>query len=183
MTQPVKLRFGDIGLTTSPSLIARGIIWAQRLIDRFRDPVPYSHAFIIMPNTSLVFESASQIGDDFLRKYIGKQVLLARPNPKITFDEAHRGFSAIEKLHGRNYPVYRLALFLLGWADNLAFSDSLVCSELVAKFLINSGRPEFDDFRGVMPDDLEDLIRARYEVVYEGVMTESDYLKLIGVTD
>lgn len=176
-----RIRSGDIGLTVNKSLIARGIIWAQRLIDKSKDPIPYSHAFIVSTDPSIVYEASSKINFSPLRKYLNKKVLIARPVPALSFTEAHRGRQAVYKLEGKNYPTYRLALFLLGWADNLVFSDSLVCSELVAKFLICSGRPEFEDFRGIMPDDIEDLIRSKYQVVYEDIMTESDYLKLIGV--
>lgn len=165
-----KLRPGDIGLTTAPTLLARGIIWAQRLIDRFKDPVPYSHAFFVSHHEGFIYESAEFIGCNHLSKYVGKRVLIARP--EMSRGQYDKGLEGIRPLIGKRYPAYRLALFLLGLADNLA-SGALVCSELVAKFLIFSGIGGFQDFRGVTPDDIEDASREKYEIIFEGVMTQT----------
>jgi hypothetical protein len=82
--------------------------------------------------------------------------------------------------NGRVYPLWRMLLFLTTLADNVHFADWPVCSELVAKFLINCELPEVGvplidkrgEWAGVTPDMLDDATACKecWEVVYEGAL-------------
>lgn len=164
----IDIKPGDIFCTESPSFFGR-MINAVQTWNAPDSHAVYSHAGILVVPGGVTFEALWRVKHQLLHEaYSGRKVLIGR-HTGMHARKMLAGWEAVREYHGQVYPLYRLALFLVPpLARRLNFTEWVVCSELVAKFLHGAG--VMDYWSGVSPDDLADMIHhwKNWEVIFEG---------------
>ncbi len=131
MKQPLKP--GDVFLSENTMVIGDIISQMERVRARDNNAL-YSHAGIILDDIGTTYEALQSVrNDNLFSRYRGKKVLVARYKlmDKNRFDFA---YTMVKSHNGNWYPVHRLFLHLLNVAKYI-HQDSVVCSELTARFL------------------------------------------------
>lgn len=128
----------------------------------------YSHSGLILGPDGKSAESRKRIGIYNINDFVGCPIMIVRDTlmTPTKFDE---GWEYVKKHIGARYPVMRLALHALGWADNIHWEHP-VCSEFVAKFDVGAWLRH--EWWGISPDNLADEARCnptRYTTVYKGI--------------
>jgi hypothetical protein len=91
----------------------------------------------------------------------------------MTPEAFHKGIDAIKHLEGKQYPWYRLPLFIIPAMAKISVIKKTVCSETHRLFIkgTNIMRPtESKRVFGYDPDDLVDRWRIHqdYTIIFEG---------------
>lgn len=162
-----KLKAGDLFCSSLGQVLGFMINVVQRH-KASDNEATFSHAGIVETSEGGIIEACWHVERSSLfEKYSDGDLLVAR---YIGMDEENfeEGMGKIKKHIGQFYPVHRLFLHLLGLAKYIHW-DRIVCSELVAKFLVGAGARQ--NWYGVMPDDLADEFRnfRIYDVVYDSM--------------
>jgi len=164
---PLALKPGDIFLTENPMALGRAINAVQRFWSKDHHSV-YSHAGIIIDEAGSTYESLWRVrSQNLYEAYKGNNILIARHEHMLpgAFNYA---FKYIKQDHDRDfYPFYRLTFHLFPPLAKIC-TRSVVCSELVAKFLHYLDM--FPFYNGCTPDDLHDHIvwGKGWKKIYKG---------------
>ena len=165
----IKLKPGDIFLTRNPMALGKAINWIQRIKSNDNESI-YSHAGIITTESGMTLEALWTIkSQNLFEAYRGAKVMIGR-HADMTKDHYLMGIKAVRPFTGRIYPFHRLFFHLIPGASKYINSGRfLVCSELVDKFLFESG-VERRWYRGRNPDHIADMVRdwKKWETVFEG---------------
>ena len=180
----IELRPGDVFCTTS---VGAGADWKSRLLCSSIRKIEktqssdgqafYTHAGFITAKNGTTFEARWKYGFYHMDDYCGGAVLIGRPKVIPAFDlwphqsEAYgRGWAAVARYRGRNYPLWRLLMFMAPGLPSISITKLPVCSELVCMFLIAAGVTEIGKWKGRNPDDVADMIKKwhAFDVIYEG---------------
>lgn len=167
--EEMKYQKGDIALTVNPMALGKTINAFQRIWSRDHKS-KHTHALIIVGENGTTFESKVRIEHGHMDDYKGKEVVIFR-NKYMNEDRFQDGFRAIRKFEGNLYPFHRLFYFTMPIiARYVHISKRPVCSELVCKFLYESGLKLFKYIYGLTPDNLDDEMRNRkdYDIIFEG---------------
>ena len=165
------LRPGDIFLSAVPGFIGDGINAVQRIWDKCSHSI-YSHAGIIIDPLGTTFEAQGRVVRwNLFDNYDGVRCLVARHDGmnEATFNKA---FRSVKNHLGRSYPWHRIAFHVFPPLAKLN-DNSLVCSELTARFLYEVEMTDY--YNGATPDDLHNMICWNYgwSVVFDGVITHN----------
>jgi hypothetical protein len=135
-------------------------------------PSKATHAGIFIDETT-VLESLWTVQRNNVHKYEGTDFLVGRWKG-MTDNRWETAWRRLEKYEGKFYPVPRLLMFLffpimvqlvspmklLG----LGFFSPMVCSELAGFTLHHAGFSVFDEYRGMMPARIAQIIRRDRDV-------------------
>ena len=157
---------GDIFLTSNSQILDTLIIFFQKLWAK-DGKAKYSHAGIITDRLGNTFESLWKVRSRNINKACkGEKLLVARhKNMGILFENAF--LKIHDEYNNDRYPIYRLVFHMIPPLARLS-TNKVVCSELVAKFLMYCGLIEY--YNGVNPDDLHDYFKIAkgWNIVFEG---------------
>ena len=169
MSSPFKR--GDFFTAVSPGKLGGGIAAIQKL-RTIGLPSSFTHAGFFI-DSETVFESLGRVQRSSVWSYEGKQFLVGRWQgmTDMWFDIA---WKSLKKYEGKLYPAPRLLMFLFTpimvqlvapsrWLGMGLFSD-VVCSELTGLFLKRSGFSVCDEYRGMMPARIAQIIRRDRDV-------------------
>ena len=161
------LRPGDIFLSKNPMALGKAINAVQRFWAKDSHSI-YSHAGIIIDEAGTTYESLWRVkSQNLFEAYKDDQVLIARHENMLP-GAFHYAFEHIRQEHDNDfYPFYRLTFHLFPPIAKLC-TNSVVCSELVAKFLHYLDM--FPYYNGANPDNLHDHIKwaKGWQIIYEG---------------
>ncbi len=159
---------GDIFLTHGAGLLPDLINTVEKIKAKDGTAV-YSHSGICCGGLN-TFESLTRICTDNLLKYVDRPFMLAR-HKGMTEQKYAEGMRNVIDENGAVYPFHRLFLVGLG-LGRVSIRNWLVCSELVAKFLMYAQLRK-EDYCGVTPDNLSDEIHGSgdWEIIFEGTLT------------
>jgi hypothetical protein len=175
--KPPILQPGDIFVAEgSMGLVSAAIRAAERFWSADNE-AHHGHAGIVTDISGQTLEALWTVRQGHLSRYSGQLVLIARPTATI-FSGASinpvvvkMALDAIAAEHlGRIYPVWRLPLHLVPpLAKYCHLGRWLVCSELVAKYLVYIAA-RCEPYTGVNPDTLADeWVRWKnFDVLYQG---------------
>jgi len=164
---------GDFFCTISPSnIIGKSIA----VIQKYRTiglPSNATHAGIFIDENT-VFESQWRGGrNNVWDHYEGVDFLVGRWKG-MTDEKFDRAWAEIQKLEGKFYPVPRLLLFMLFPMAvqlitpmkylGLGYFAPLVCSEKTGKFFHIAKFSVFDEYLGMMPARIAQIIRRDKDV-------------------
>jgi hypothetical protein len=172
----IKLKPGDIFCSTT---VGAGADWKSRMLAaaiRKREEIGsmdgqafYTHAGIVMHENGRTYEARWTYDFFHMDDYYQGPVLIGRPRIESQGDLG-RGLNAVIKYHGRGYPFWRLAMFLVPGMTKISLTKLPVCSELVCMFAIAAGIEEVGQWKGQNPDHVADMIKKwdAFDVIYEG---------------
>lgn len=167
MNSQIKLNAGDVFLVESGSIISPVTNFFQKLWSR-DNRSKYCHAGIIIDDTNTTLECRWTVcSTNFMEFYKDKDVLIARCENLKNIDFTN-GLLQILKFKGQWFPVHRMILHAFHLAKFIHW-QSVVCSELVAKYLHGIGT-RHNYWWGTTVDDLEEELKnwKQYSIVYEG---------------
>lgn len=177
-TEPLILQRGDVFVCEgNMGVVSAAIRGAQKILSR-DNRADYGHAGIVTSATGTTLEALWTVRSGHLDHYAGQRILIARParslyRPQvdITLRTRDLAIDQIERQYlGRVYPLWRLPLHLVPWAAKYASTGRwLVCSELVAKYLVLIAARD-TVYAGISPDTLADewVCFRNFDVLYEG---------------
>ena len=170
------LQPGDVFATLNPRLVGRMIRAVTQWWSKDGQS-EFGHAGIIVNANGTTIEALWHTQYNHLDKYIGKNIIIARPThtlagKEISPDMHEAALAQIVKDHlQQHYPWWRIPFHLIPPLARLwASGNHLVCSELVAKYLCLIGA-RGNVYVGINPDDLADnwTYWRNFEVLYKGV--------------
>ena len=157
---------GDVFLTANSRALNGIINFFQKLWSK-DGKSKYAHAGIIVDPDGTTFESLWKVQQRNLNKACkGKKVLVARhENMKDLFLPAYQ--KIYDQYNKDHYPIYRLLFHMVPPLAKLS-TNKVVCSELVAKFLMHCDLMDY--YNGCNPDDLHDYLRVAkgWNIIFEG---------------
>ena len=166
----VQLKKGDIFVTRFQSgLLGKGISWFERFWAS-DDEAKFSHAGFLIDPKGETFEALTKIKRWHLAHYNNASVRVGR-HVKMDDNLFECGWLNVKSEEGDTYPYWRLLLHMFPpLARRVATGEFMVCSELTAKFLMES--VGFPQWKGVNPDYLADAILRWdiFDVVADGVL-------------
>lgn len=175
------LKAGDLFCVNSAGPLSTAIKVVER-VHAVDNEASYGHAGIVISPDGATFEALARIGIYHLDRYLGQQILIARPvyrldTTRIKSNDRLVALNQVMKRHkGKLYPFWRIPLFLLPpLAKYLSAGGRfLVCSELNAYYeslLDTISGP----YTGRMPDDLADRWRTSWthKIIYQGLWQRS----------
>lgn len=177
-TEPLILQRGDVFVCQgNMGVVSAAIRTAQKVLSR-DNRADYGHAGIVTSATGATLEALWTVRAGRLDDYAGQRVLIARParslyrpQADISLRTRDLAIDQIERQYlGRVYPLWRLPLHLVPWAAKYASTGRwLVCSELVAKYLVLIAARD-TVYAGISPDTLADewVCFRNFDVLYEG---------------
>ena len=180
-----RFRAGDIFLSRNPMMLGNIINYMSTMFSPDRS-CEFSHAgFFVSENR--ILESSYRVSfANFLDKYEGENVLVGRHN-QMTGERFNKGYDKVKSHINRIYPYHRLALHLFNLAQFVHWTNGLVCSELVAKFLFGAELRNYKYF-GVIPDHLADEVEyslnkertgPQYEIIFKGKLPINIYKRCL----
>lgn len=164
----------DFFMTCGQDLFSVGIriITSNLSNDRHAE---YNHSGIFPDGSACTLEANWILGsNNFFERYEGCNVLIARYN-KMNASKVKIALDATNKHIGQWYPTRRIFLHLINMAHIFHWSESLVCSEYVAKVLYKAGA-RHGKYHGTTPDALADEAEyqlnkertgPRYDIIYK----------------
>lgn len=158
---------GDLFAVKSRDTLGAAINLLQKFWDTALDDSEYCHNGIITKPTGETLEAVATVREqNIFTAYAGKEVLIAR-HRSMTESRYLSGMAKVAPNVGQWYPVHRLFLHLLHLAKYVHWR-AVVCSELVAKFLVGAGLRR--SWFGVTTDNLTDQWKESkfYDIVFEG---------------
>jgi hypothetical protein len=168
----MKVQRGDQMLVVGSGLLSTLI--------KLRTGSQFTHGLIICDKYGKTFEALKTIRHGHLGKYIGKRVVIARPEvDEAVMDEAIK--EAENKWDGHVYPFWRLIFHLMGVA-RFSLLDIPVCSELNAWVSRRSGipgKPWAKTHWGVNPDDISEewMLNPRFKFIWRGKLTADAWVE------
>ena len=177
-TERPTLQRGDVFVCQgNMGVVSAAIRTAQKVLSR-DNRADYGHAGIITSATGQTLEALWTVRAGHLDHYLGQRILIARParslyRPQVDISLRTRDLAIdqIERQYlGRVYPLWRLPLHLVPWLAKYASTGRwLVCSELVAKYLVLIAARD-TVYAGISPDTLADewVCFKNFDVLYEG---------------
>ena len=175
---PLALQRGDVFVVEgNMGMVSAAIRGAQKILSR-DNRADYGHAGIITSATGTTVEALWTVRHGHLDHYLGQRILIARPTgtvfrPRepVSLRTRDQALDLVEAQYlGRIYPLWRLPLHLVPWLAKYAATGRwLVCSELVAKYLVLIAARD-TVYAGIAPDTLADewVCFRNFEVLYEG---------------
>ena len=161
------LKRGDIFLTSNPMALSKAIRFFTKLRSKDNKCV-FSHAGIIIKPNGTTYESLWHVkSQNLFEAYAGENVLIAR-HECMTNAAFNKAFYYLDKKHRNDfYPFYRLIFHMSPTLAKIN-TGSVVCSELVAKFLYYLELMAY--YNGCTPDDLHDFVCWAYgwTILYNG---------------
>jgi hypothetical protein len=158
---------GDLFAVKDRDTLGAAINFLQRFWDTALDDSEYCHNGIITRPTGETLEAVATVREQNLfDAYAGEEVLIVR-HTAMTEGRFLTGMAKIAPNIGQWYPVHRLLLHLLRLAKYVHWR-AVICSELVAKFLVGAGLRR--SWYGVTPDNLTDQWKEskHYDIIFEG---------------
>jgi len=167
---PIRLAPGMIFCTENPMTLGRAINTVQRFWSNDGEST-YSHAGIIKTASGMTYEALWKIqSQNIYEAYRGNKVLIGR-HTSMTMADYQLGMDAVYQYSGNWYPFHRIFMHMIPpLAKYVNTGRFMVCSELVDKFLFETGLCK--RYRGRNPDHIADMIKQwrEWDVVYEGVL-------------
>lgn len=166
---------GDVFVVRGRGSVAAAIRAVEWCLSDDNEAI-HGHAGIITSSAGDTIEALWTVRRATLARYSGQTILIARPAQTIfsgaPISPTAKGLAiaAIGEHLGRVYPLWRLPLHLVPpLAKFLGFGRWLVCSELVAKYLVYIAA-RCEPFTGVNPDTLADEWRRwkNFDIIYAG---------------
>ncbi|KKM73319.1 hypothetical protein LCGC14_1411690 [marine sediment metagenome] len=168
---PHQFRRGDFFTAVSPGKLGGGIAAIQKL-RTIGLSSSFTHAGFFI-DSETVFESLWRVQRSSVWDHARKQFLVGRWKG-MTDEKFDQAWAEIQKLEGKLYPVPRLFMFMftpimvqlitpMKYIGLGAFSP-LVCSELAGRFLNLAGFSVFDEYLGMMPARVANIIRRDRDV-------------------
>lgn len=165
---PIALQSGDIFCVRGDGWLSKAILWAQARHSE-DGKAEYSHTGIIVKPKGGTLEALSTVRNENLFEYYrGYPVIIGRHKDMCPFLFTE-GMVGIQDQLGKRYPWYRLLAHLFpAFAIHNNWSDRLVCSGLVGKFLYEAGCLTF--YQGLTPDKMADIIvrDKGWSIIYRG---------------
>lgn len=168
----IELKSGDVFATNLSGPLGKLIKVGERVYSEDSE-ASYSHAGIILDWDGTTFEALWTVKrQNIWSAYQGTPIIIARYTD-MDLPSFNRGFNCVKQQEGQIYPVGRLLLHILNLAK-LHLPNRMVCSELVACFLIMAGAKTLGGKNpyGISPDELVDewRISKYFDIVYEGTI-------------
>lgn len=171
MSSPFKR--GDFFCTISPSNAIGKSIAAIQKLRTIGLPSSATHAGLFLDGDT-VFESQWRVQkSNVWAHYEGVDFLVGRWKG-MTDEKFDKAWERLSRYEGKLYPVPRLLMFMLTpimvqlvapsrWLG-LGFFADVVCSELTGLGMKLSGFPVFDEYMGMMPARIAQIIRRDRDV-------------------
>ena len=169
MSSPFKR--GDFFCAVSPGILGKGIAAIQKL-RTIGLPSSFTHAGFFI-DSETVFEPLWRVQESSVWSHEGKQFLVGRWRG-MTDERFDQAWAEMQKLEGKLYPAPRLLMFMLMPIMvqlvtpmkyiGLGFFSPLVCSELAGRFLSLAGFPVCNEYLGMMPARVANIIRRDRDV-------------------
>lgn len=176
--EPIALQRGDVFVCEgNMGVVSAAIRGAQKILSR-DNRADYGHAGIVTSARGETLEALWTVRHGNLDAYAGQRVLVARPvgtvfrpSEPVSLRIRDQALDLIERQYlGRVYPLWRLPLHLVPWLAKYASTGRwLVCSELVAKYLVFIAARD-TVYAGIAPDTLADEWQCfhNFDVLFEG---------------
>jgi len=175
----IELRPGDVFLTTNSRVLNAPILFFQKLWSK-DGKATYGHAGVVIDERGTTFESLWKVRSrNIYDACKGRPVFIAR-HVNMNPTTCKNIYNRLEKEYGGDhYPIYRLLFHIFPPASRIA-TNKVVCSELVAKFMLYSGIG-MGYYNGVNPDDLHDFFRVAkdWKIIFEGALPTKRRSKLL----
>lgn len=170
----IRLLPGDVFCSANPMWLGSAINAIQRFWD-VDNRSTYGHAGLIIDPAGTTLEALWTVKQQNVWTAYddaSKSGLLIGRCQNMTAERFIKGMAVIRPFEGRRYPFHRLLLHLLPpLSKYISTGRYLVCSELVALFLVGSGQLDF--YKGVNPDYVAGMIYRwdDWDVIYEKEVT------------
>jgi hypothetical protein len=177
-----KLKSLDFFCVAGRGWVSKGIRVVTKNLSADRD-AEFNHAGIFPFGNECTLEALWTLtSTNFFDHYENSNCLIARWN-KMDDEARLKAFKATNKHIGQKYPTYRLAFHLINVAQFIHWTNSLVCSEYVAKILFHAGA-RHHHYYGTTPDALADEVERelnkertgpKYSIIYKGLLPFNYY--------
>lgn len=172
----------DIFCVGGRGILSHGIKLITRNLSPDRE-AEFNHAGIFPDGSACTLEALWKLeSHNFFERYEGHNAIIGRWR-KMTPKIASKALRKTNKHIDQWYPTYRLFLHLLNVAHLVHWSNSLVCSEYVAKVLHKAGA-RHHYYYGTTPDTIADeIVRelneerngCKYEIIFQGKLPYNFY--------
>ena len=164
-------RRGDFFTAVSPGILGKGISGIQKL-RTIGMPTSFTHGGLFLDEET-IFESLWRVQRSSVWDYEGKEFLVGRWQG-MTDEKFDIAWKTLKKYEGKWYPVPRLFMFMFfpimvqlvapsRWLG-LGFFADVVCTELEGLGMKLSGFSVFDEYMGMMPARVANIIRRDIDV-------------------
>ncbi|MEM3452015.1 MAG: hypothetical protein QW835_00110 [Candidatus Hadarchaeum sp.] len=132
------LTLGDLFFVDGGSLLSRAINFFQRLKSADWEST-FSHVGLVLDCNGTIFHAAKKeiCRENLFQVYPSMECAIVRPRASVSAIRSAVG--EIMRYEGEVYPYFRLFLHLIGLARFIHWRNTMVCSELVARFLYYLG--------------------------------------------